>query len=82
VCSPRSHPRAPISIRGDSQADQRGNVARAGFPHDCGAMVLHRSLADAQIRGDVLAGMAGKHEAKNLPLTGRQAIEMGGSNSK
>ena len=41
-------------------------------------MVLHRSLADAQIRGDVLAGMAGKHEAQNLPLTGRQAIEMGG----
>ena len=41
-------------------------------------MVLNRSLADAQMRGDVLAGMAGKHEAQNLPLTRRQTIEMGG----
>ena len=70
--------RSPIAIRRDGQANERGTDPRSGFPHDDAAMVLHHMLADAQIRGDVLAGMAGEHELQNLPLTRRQTNKMRG----
>ena len=35
-------------------------------------MVVDRALADAEIGGDVLAGMAGEDEVQDLPLTRRQ----------
>ena len=41
-------------------------------------MVLHGSLTDPQIRGDVLAGMSGEHKPQNLPLTLGQTLEMRG----
>jgi hypothetical protein len=41
-------------------------------------MILDGALANAQIRGDVFAGMTGKDESQNLPLTRRQSIEMRG----
>ena len=72
----------PHSIRRDRQADELRNVPRSGFPHDGGAMVLHRSLTDPQMRSDVLAGMPGEHESENLSLTRGQTLEMrGGSHA-
>ena len=41
-------------------------------------MIFNGALADAQIRGDVLAGMPGENEIENLPPTRRQAIKMRG----
>ena len=67
-----------ISARRDSQTDQRGNGTRTGLLHDRGPMILDGALADTQIRGYVFAGMTGKNEIENLPLTCRQAIEMRG----
>ena len=47
----------------------------SGLSHDGRPMVLHRALADAKIRGDVLAGMPREHEIQDLPLTHRQTSE-------
>ena len=58
---------------GDGQAGQRRQRFRAGSCHDRGAMVLDRALADAEIRGDVLAGMPGEHHVHDLALPRRQA---------
>jgi hypothetical protein len=35
-------------------------------------MIVDRALADAQVCGDVFAGMTGKDEVQDLPLTRRQ----------
>jgi hypothetical protein len=35
-------------------------------------MIIHRALADAEISGDVLAGMPGEHEVQDLALTRSQ----------
>ena len=60
------------SGRSERRADQRRKGLRAGLPHDGRAMVVDRALADAEIGGDVLAGMAGEDEVQDLPLTRRQ----------
>jgi hypothetical protein len=50
-----------LLTRGERKADQRRNRLRAGPVHDSGAMVLDRALADAEVGGDVLVGLTGKH---------------------
>ena len=40
-------------------------------------MVFHRTLADAKIRGDVLAGMAGQNHVHDLTLPRRQPGDVG-----
>ena len=40
-------------------------------------MVLDGALADAEIRRDVLAGVAGEHHLHHLDLTRRETLEMG-----
>jgi hypothetical protein len=39
-------------------------------------MVIDRALADAEIGGYVLAGMAGEHEIQDLALTRGQAGDL------
>src|SRR5688500_17681964 len=64
------------SVRGERRADQRRKGYRAGLPHDCRAVVVDRALADAQVCGDVLAGMAGEDKIQDLTLTRRQAGDL------
>src|SRR6185312_2746284 len=52
----------------ERQSDQRRERLRAGLVHDGRAMVLNRALADAEIDGDVLAGLTGKHKVQDLAL--------------
>ena len=58
---------------GESNSDQCGQGFRFGFPHDCGAMVVHGALANPQVRRDVLAWAAGQNELKDLTLAAREA---------
>jgi hypothetical protein len=58
---------------GDRGADQGRKGLRAGLPHDSGAMVVNRTLADAEISGNVLAWMASEDEVQDLTLTRGQA---------
>ena len=60
---------------GEGNSDQRGQGFRFGFPHDCGAMIVHGALADPQIRRDVLAWVAGQNELKDLTLAAREALD-------
>ena len=39
-------------------------------------MVLDRALADAEIRGDILAGMAGEDQFHDLALSRREARDV------
>jgi hypothetical protein len=60
--------RRSARVGGERQADQRRKRVRAGLLHDGGTMVLDRALADAEIGGNVLAGMAGEHQLHDLAL--------------
>ena len=62
-------------VGGERQADQRRKRMRAGLVHDGGAMVLDRALADAEVGGNVLAGMAGEHQLHDLALACGQTGE-------
>lgn len=61
------------SDRSQCRADQRRKGFRAGLSHNSRAMVVDRALADAQISGNVLTGMAGEHQPQNLALAHSQA---------
>ena len=52
------------SSRSDRRAEQGRKRLRACLPHDGRAMVVDRALADAEIGGDVLAGVTGEHLGK------------------
>ena len=39
-------------------------------------MVLDRALADAKVRGDILAGVAGEDQVHDLALSRREARDM------
>jgi len=58
---------------GKRQTGQRRKRLRAGFLHDCSAMVLHSALADAEFRGDVLIGMAGEDQFHDLARSRSEA---------
>ena len=47
-------------VGGEHQADQRRKRVRAGLLHGGSAMVLDRAPADAEVDGNVLAGIAGE----------------------
>src|SRR3954454_3012107 len=53
-------------IGGERQSDQRRKRVRASLLHDGGTMVLDRALADTEVGGNVLAGMAGEHQLHDL----------------
>jgi hypothetical protein len=51
--------------------------------HDCGAMVLDGASVDAEIRGDILARVAGEDQLHDLALAGREALDtIGGVRSR
>jgi hypothetical protein len=54
---------------GEGRAHERRKGLRASFSHDCSTMIVDRSLADAEIGRDVLAGMASENEVQDLTLT-------------
>jgi hypothetical protein len=54
---------------GEGRAHERRKGLRASFSHDCRSMIVDRSLADAEIGCDVLAGMASENEVQDLTLT-------------
>ena len=60
---------------GEGNSDKRGQGFRSGFPHDRGAMIVHGTLADPQVRRDILAWVAGQNELENLTLAARQALD-------
>ena len=55
--------------RGERETDEGRDRLGSGLLHDGGAVDLDGALADAEIRGDVLAGMAGEHQIHDLALT-------------
>ncbi|HLY91433.1 MAG TPA: hypothetical protein VKQ27_20795, partial [Acetobacteraceae bacterium] len=57
---------------GKRQPCQCRNRLRTGFLHDRGAMILDGALADAKVRGDILAGVSRKDERHDLMLTWRE----------
>jgi hypothetical protein len=60
----------------ERQSGQRPNRLRPCFLHDRGAMVLNGALAKMEIRGDILAGVPGKHQRHDLVLTRREPRDM------
>ena len=56
----------PIPGSAERQPGQLRKTSRACLLHDHGAMVLDGALADAEIRGDILAVMAGEDELHDL----------------
>ena len=61
---------------GDRQSGERGKRLGAGSLHDFGAMVLDGPLADAEIGGNILAGLAGENQVHDLPLSRRKPGDM------
>src|SRR6185437_14628756 len=61
---------------GKRQPRQRRKRSGAGFLHDGCAVGLDRALADAEIGGGVLAGVAGEDQVHDLPLSRRESGNM------
>jgi len=61
---------------GKRQPRQSRKIPRARFLHDRGTMVFDRAPADAEIRGNILAGMAGENQFQDLALSRREAREV------
>src|SRR5665213_2628632 len=61
---------------GKCQSRQRRKRLGAGLLHDRGTMVLDGTLADAKIRGDVLAGVPGQDPLHDLALPPREASDV------
>ena len=74
-CRSAERLRRGARVGGERQADQRRKRVRAGLLHDGGAMIFDRALADAEVGGDVLAGMAGEHQLHDLALARGQTGE-------
>jgi hypothetical protein len=62
------------SLGGERNTDQSRKRLRTDFPHNGGAMIFHRALANLQVRRDVLARAAGKRTVEDLMVAGRQAF--------
>ena len=62
-------------IGGEGQPSQFGKRSRACPFHDLGAMTFDGALADAEIRGDILAGMAREHPVHDVMLPSGKASE-------
>ena len=73
----RSRLRVSRASGGDEgEAGEGGEGFGAGSLHDRSAMIFDRALADAEIGGDVLAGMAGQHPLHDVALPRREPGQM------
>src|SRR3984885_12448337 len=58
------------------QSRQRGQRLRPGPLHDRGAVILDRTLTDAEIGGNVLARVPGQHALHDVLLSRREPREV------
>src|SRR5690554_347884 len=61
-------------LYGQNHTNQVREGMRTHFMHNAGAVYLYSTLADLQLDGDHLVGLATDHALHDLGLTGRQAL--------
>jgi hypothetical protein len=74
--SRRDRPFLCAARREKRQTGQCRQRLRPSSLHDGGAVIFDRALADAKIRGDVLARLAGEHPFHHVALSRRETSEV------
>src|SRR5208337_2635986 len=72
---------ASNSSGGKRNADQSGQRLRTDFPHNRGAMIVHRPLAYLQVRRDVLARASSQNLFEDLALARGEGLDFRSRNS-
>ena len=77
--SPQSDRGVPdaLTLARKRDADQRGQRLGAELAHDGGAMIVHRALAQLQVRRNGLCRRPGEHKVEDLPLARGKALHLG-----
>ena len=60
-----------MSLSRQRRPDEMWQRSRSGLSRDGGPVIVHRTLAYAEVGRDVLAGMTGDHQLEHLMLARR-----------